>query len=270
MSDTSPTVDAAPLGQSLRRASLTCEVCGEETEHRLLVVQTFAGGRRLSGTARCAQCRTTHRFDIVAPRTRPIRAVVSSGRQSTRMSVPLPESLWLSVGESAEGLPPETRIRRIDRRDGRSARSAPVREIETLWLLREGQFQVPVSIVEGATTRASTWNGDPSDRLHVGMPLMLDRVRWTVHALRARGRTWREPEDGFEAREVERIYARRTEIPPAGRRDWSRSRDTPSSRASSASRSPRSRSSPGASRNRNSPRERTAEFGATLQSSVPS
>lgn len=88
----------------------------------------------------------------------------------------------------------------------------------------------------------------PDTPIEVGASLQLEERTVTVVGIRAKGSTWRRPGDRFVAGEVMRVYARREAMPPAGRSDWSRSREMPSSRTSSTSMSFRRRSSPGVRR----------------------
>jgi CPxCG-related zinc finger len=165
--------------------------------------------------------------------------------------------------------PPE-RVRRIDLARGGSARSARAGEIRTLWATATREAVVPLSLVEGRRTRAFRLVLPPATVLEVGQPVAVEGQRLTIHGLRARGRTWSEVGDRFGAAEVDRIYARRYAIPPAGSSGWSTPRESPSSVARARSTAERSRSSPGESRARRSPPPANASGGATVHSSVPS
>jgi uncharacterized Zn finger protein len=119
------------------------------------------------------------------------------------------------------------------------------RDVHTVWVTPDVGAVVKISLVEGRRTTAAKLTFPPDTVLSVGGSVEVQGRPWRIVALRANGDTWREPEDAFPARNVERVYARRTEIPPAGNNDWSRSRGSPASRANWLSRSRRSFSGPG-------------------------
>lgn len=197
-----------------------------------------------------------HPFRSEAERSVDVRAVVSEGARSTASVVRLPAGRRLQVGSQVPDS--DQFIRKIDDRSGRSVSEAIAREVGTLWLTRGGPSRVPVSIVEGRSTRSLRIEIPPETTLVVGEQLAIEGRSYAIRALRALGRTVHGPGASYPARLVTRIYAGRTVTPPAGSRDWSRERETPSDRASSTSTPGRSRSSPGASRNRTAPRERSA------------
>jgi len=161
------------------------------------------------------------------------------------------------------------RIVRIDDRAGRQVPAAVAEEIATVWVQRDRGAVVPVSIVEGRRTWSIRLTFPPETRLAVGAELRVEESAVQIVALRARGTNWRRPGDEFPAREVQRLYARRTVRPPAGSSPWSRGRGSPSSRESSTSRAGRSGSGPGVSTTRTRPRSPKADVGATIQSVSP-
>jgi uncharacterized Zn finger protein len=253
-------------------ATLYCEVCGRLTPHRLLRTDPVRRGRAGSvrGTARCRVCQWTHRFETRPPGAVRVAQIVSAGENSERSAIELPARVRVQVGSGVPGSGGPFRIQRIDTRDGRQVPAASSNEVATLWVVRDVGAIVPVSIVEGRRTRTARLVVPRETPYEVGRRVTVEGALLTIVALRARGTTWRRPGDAFVAGEVQRIYGRRIESPPAGSKDWSRGRGTPRSFESSASRSPRSRSSPGARSTRTSPRARTAEGGATVQRSSPS
>jgi uncharacterized Zn finger protein len=247
---------ASTSGSRIGVATLRCEVCRAETAHRILRLST--GGRRPTavrqGIARCQVCRTTHPFEVRPVRSVRIAVIRSSGPRSESASIELPAGTELEVHELAPGVLPPARVRKIELANGRPVGAAPAEAVARLWLVDETGPRVPVSLIRGASTVSQLLEFRDDDRLAIGGTLQIDGDRWSVVALRARGRTFQRPGDEFPAAEVARVYARRTASPPGGSSDWSRFRDTPSSRASSDSVRPRSRSSPGVTRKRSSPR----------------
>jgi len=251
-------------------ATLFCELCNGETPHRILRMDATrrSGVGPVGGTARCRVCQWTHRFESRLPERVEVARIVSAGRTSERSRIELPAHARVEVGSTVPGSDEPHRVRRIDTRAGDRVLSASTDEVATLWVVRDEGAVVPVSIVEGRFTRAVRLVVPRSTVFEVGGRVTAQGTRVDVVALRARGQTWRREGDAFPAGEVQRLYGRRSDTPPAGRSDWSRGRGSPSSFESSTSRSPRSRSSPGVSRNRTSPRARTADGGATVQRSA--
>jgi uncharacterized Zn finger protein len=255
----------------LASAQIYCESCRRETAHRVLrVLPGRPRGGAVRGIARCRECRLTHPFESVPEATVPVKVVLSEHDRSTRSTLPLPRHRRLLVGSGLPSMDPSVRVRRIDLHRGGQAPDARTEEIATLWATREPPPSVKVSIVIGRLTRTTRLPYSPGTRFEVGAPVVVENRPLWIAAVRARGHTWRMRGDVFPAEEVERIYVRRTEMPPAGSRDWSSERDTPSDSARLRSTDARSRSSPGRRTARTSPRVRTADSGAAVHRVPPS
>jgi len=265
-------VETSSGASHLLSATLHCDNCGRDTPHRILriVARKGAAPGELRGIARCRECRWTHPFEVTGPSTVEVAQIVSEGPRSVRTRITLPRFRRVQVGSGVPDAPEPLLVHRIETHDGGSPSEAPAYEIATLWVTRNVGAVVPVSLVEGARTRTFRTTWPPETLLEVGARLKVERSEVLIVGLRAVGRTWRRPGDRFRALEVSRVYARRTEMPPAGRRDWRSGRAIPSSRASSTSRSERSRSGPGVSRTRTVPRRRTASGGAAVHRLSPS
>ncbi|HTW55825.1 MAG TPA: HVO_0476 family zinc finger protein [Thermoplasmata archaeon] len=261
--------DRAPAPPALASAALFCERCGRVTVHRVFRVRggTVTAGKGFSGVARCRDCRWTHPFESAVPSVASVDLILSDGRDSVRRPISLPPHAELAVGDPVPDLAERAIVRRIDVAGGRSVPRALASRAATVWAVRDVGAVVKVSVIVGARTRTDRLVVDPGHRYEVGAPIRIGRVELTITALRARGHTWRKRGDAFAAGEVERLYARRTARPPAGRSDWSSERERPRSRARATSAVARSRSSPGVSRHRTSPRARTAASGAAIQRS---
>lgn len=257
----------------LHSAELPCAVCQRITGHRVLRVhreRRSLAGQLVEGIARCSQCRWTHPFRLEIPDRLRVRAVVSEGNRSSPISVDLPATQRLLVGSRIPEHDPPLRILRIDTRSGSRTTDALARDVGTVWLTPDKPRPIPVSLVLGSKTAVTRADIPPDRLLQVGGTLEVAGGILRVVGLRARNRTWSHGGDQFPAREVTRIYTRRMESPPAGSNRWSRFRDSPSSRATSASRSDRRRSSPGVRIKRSRPRPRNASGGATTHRSSPS
>ncbi len=240
----------------IHAATLFCELCARSTEHRILRLDPRPRESRsvaLSGIARCRECGTTHRFANTASRLVSLREVVSERDRSTYRTVELPGNTTLTVGQTRPLSSPPVIVRRIDLATGLQADTSRAVEATTVWVVPEGEPRVRLSLIEGARTRSEFLPMGPEEQVVLGQVLQAHGSEWVVTALRTKGRTWRQGTAVFPVSELERVYARRAEIPPAGRRPWSRSRGKPNSRESSTSRTARSRSSPGVRRKRTTP-----------------
>lgn len=266
---TAPT-ESTPTPFRISAASLFCDACGRVTTHRVVRWDRTRSGAGRSGVARCRECQWTHRFAVHPVEEVEVDLITSRGAISSREKLRLPGSVELVVGADLPGSRPPMRVHRIDLRHGGSAPRAAAALAGSVWVSPHLPPSVPVSILEGARTRTTRWSPGPGIEVGVGETVQVDGLRLRVVALRVRGRTYRRAGDRFAARDVDRLYGRRTVSPPAGRADWSQDRETPRSRTRSFSRSPRSRSGPGATSMRRVPRARTAEGGATVHSFSPS
>ncbi len=249
-----PVASPTPAAVGVHFALLECENCGRETEHRILRLDTRGSDRSkgiLRGVARCRECRWTHDFQTAPEASVQVPSVISEGRQSRSEARQFPRGTRLEVDELVPGSSePALRVLRIDRPDGSRVRSADVSEIGTVWLSPYRGEIVRISMIEGRHTRSVAMTYPPTESFSVGGEVRVEGRVLRIVGLRARGQTWKVPGDTFSASEVDRIYARRNVIPPAGRSAWSRDRGSASSRESSISRSARSRSGPGVRTNR--------------------
>jgi uncharacterized Zn finger protein len=242
----------------LHAAELLCETCGQPTPHRVLHItraRRTPEGQVIEGTARCSRCRWTHPFQLELPEELVVPAVVSTGARSSPIEIRLRASQRLLVGSRVPDQAQPFKIVRMDLRTGKQATDAVARDVATLWLTHDGPKAIPVSLVLGAKTAVTRADIPPDTFVEVGETVQVAGGKLRVVGLRARNRTWTHEGDRFPAREVVRIYTRRTEIPPAGNSRWSNSREIPSSRTNSTSRSKRSRSSPGVRMRRSRPRD---------------
>jgi len=258
-----------PATARIASAILPCENCGRETPHRILRVRPAATGPGavVRGVARCRECRFTHPFESASARTRRVRLIVSTDDVSSRTDIDLPADRRIQVGSGLPDFDPTLRIRRIDASGGRPVPEAHGRDVDTIWMAPVPGSSVALSIILGRETRTRRLPSDPAQQYEVGDEFEVDRIPLRITAIRARGQTWRRPGDRFSAVDVQRLYARRNAIPPAGRSDWRTERERPSSAPSDRSASARSRSGPGVTRKRTAPRARTARSGATVHRS---
>ena len=171
--------------------------------------------------------------------------IVSDGPRSERKRIALPADRKVQLGTGVPEYPEPLEIHKIEDRAGKPVSSGRVKDVRTVWAVRKTGPNVLYSLVEGRRTQAGRLPIAPGTMLEVGATIQLPTTVATIVGLRARQQTWRQAGDRFAAEEVQRVYVRRGERPPAGSSDWSNERETPRSLASSTSRVARSRSSPG-------------------------
>ncbi len=268
--DGSPPADPAPSAEGhLGSALLYCEQCGAETPHRIFRVRRGARGGTgaLEGVARCRQCRATHPFESRPPKKTELFVIVSDGPRSVRRSISLAPGQRIQTGAPVPDYDEPVIARRLDARDGRLRTGGRADEISTVWATRQVGAVVKVSMIIGRITRPGRIVVPPETRFEIGGELDFEGTTLVITALRARGKTWRLEGDAFRADEIQRLYGRRSAMPPAGNSDWRSERPMPRSRTSSSSRSERSRSSPGVTRNLTTPRARTDVSGAAVHRS---
>jgi uncharacterized Zn finger protein len=256
-------------GASVHSGVLWCDSCREETPHRILRADRRTRGSAISGVARCQQCRWTHPFRAAPPEGHRITLIISRGNVSTTETAETARRTVWQVGQEVPGDTGGRRITAIDRRDGRRVPFARGEEVATVWCLEASEHRVAVSLTGGRLTSSVDWPVPPEREITVGGRIEVNGREWTVAGLRARGATWRRDGDRFAAREVDRVYARRTARPPPGSSRWSAERGTPRPSASATSAAARSRSGPGVRRYPRRPRERRADGGATTQRRAP-
>jgi uncharacterized Zn finger protein len=267
MADTLPD-DSPGSGVRLHSATLWCESCGRFTSHRILRLRPSTRPT-VRGLARCRECQLTHPFESSEARRVELALIVSRGTTSTRSTISVSATRRVQVGSGLEGSDAPVTVRRIEDWKGQSRPHATASEVRTVWATRDEGAIVPVSVVAGRHTESERLALPHGTRLRVGDELNLAQESVEIVGLRALGRTWRRWGDEFSADEVSRVYARRTSMPPAGRRPWRIERESSSSRASAISAASRSRSAPGTRRARTVPRERKAAGGAAVQSRSP-
>ncbi len=244
----SPADSPTTGGPALHSARLPCDVCGGETPHRILHLEGGGPGPKASavrGVARCRTCGLSHPFVSTLPTKAEFWLIVSDGPRSERKRIALPADRKLQLGTGVPEFPEPLEIHKIEDRAGKPVSVGRVREVHTVWAVKKSGPAVKYSLVEGRRTQAGHLALAPGTMLEVGATIHLPTGVATIVGLRARNQTWRQAGDRFAVEEVQRLYARRGVMPPAGSSDWSNERETPSSWASSTSRGARSRSSPG-------------------------
>jgi|HubBroStandDraft_1064217.scaffolds.fasta_scaffold01671_3 uncharacterized Zn finger protein len=252
-------------------AAIFCDNCGRTTPHRILRLDRrgTAVPARVSGVARCKDCRFTHPFSSVPEDRVELALIVSTGARSTPSRVALPRGRKLQVGSGVPESKAPLTIQRIEDLQRRSITNGLAGEITTVWAIHDEGAVVLVSVVEGRQTRSIRWPLPHGTVLRVGDELPVESQTVRIVGLRARGHTWRRDGDEFSAEDVTRVYGRRTSSPPAGNSPWSRVRVKPSSRARSTSTVSRSRSTPGTRTTRTVPRARIDAGGAAVQRVSP-
>lgn len=215
---------------------LPCPTCGEVLRHRVLHVRGSAPpsspkAKRtpLEGVARCLRCRTTHPFTLTPRLLSTVTVIVSDGPRSRRTSISWPPERRIDGETTLRLFGRPVRVARIEVAEQRSAASALPSEIVALWTVPTDVVHLNVSLREGARTLPLHYSVKADVPLRVGGTFRVEGEPFEIVGLRGRGRTFHEPGEELPAREVQRVYARRAERPPGGRRAWTSSRVIPRS-----------------------------------------
>ena len=177
---------AVPTTMTIPRSIETeCPQCGEETLHRVL--QGRLGKRRgttLDATARCTVCKHTHPILVRESGPLTVRAILSDRRNSKRLTVTLPPTAVVSLGDTLESEFPLL-VTAIEVASGRVAK-ARATDIRTIWGKRFDEVPVRLSINRGRKTIAGEVVAVPEEEFSVGQRIEIDDRPVAIHAIKTK------------------------------------------------------------------------------------
>ncbi|RLF68550.1 MAG: hypothetical protein DRN57_03665 [Thermoplasmata archaeon] len=188
---------------------LFCEICGEETPHRILRGSISSDENAgFDGTVQCVPCGSVHSAHLDMEKPVKVPAIISEGSSSTKTSMELYPHELLRVGEEMMWDGHNLRITSIES-GGRRLDRAQAEEVSCLWLKNYDTIDVKISVVEGANTRSQKLTAAPDEEFAVGDLMDLGRTKVVVTKIKTERRMVYREGSPVEARRIKRIYTKR-------------------------------------------------------------
>jgi uncharacterized Zn finger protein len=182
---------------------LDCPACGEVQPHEVL--RAAAAG----WTVECEECRNVR--TLPAPRkqrfvTVPVILSQGAAARTSKVAVPLDGPVRPDDEFELDGH--RIRVTAVETAEGRRPKSAPGRDVKTLYAVMFDTVAVNYTLNEGETTRAFREEVVPEEEIHIGRVREVQGVRLVVKTLKSdQNRTLQR---GFLlARNVRRAFADR-------------------------------------------------------------
>ena len=184
------------------KLQLRCEVCAEETAHRVLHIQAGDG---VIFTVKCRRCGTVSKQRMERERVVERDYVLSRRGVSSRGKLRLFERELLEVGEEIYITGERAVITALETGEGRR-KGCAASELRTLWAKWQGKCSVHISVNRGANTLPLTVEAEPEEEFVVGDVLESGREKFIITSIKTeRGLQKRGV---AQAKEIVRIYAR--------------------------------------------------------------
>jgi len=186
-----------------------CEMCGEETKHRVLKGNIIEGKViRFTGVLKCLRCGNTKDVEIIEEKPVMVTVNISAGESTKRDKVEF---------ESDEVLEQDAEIVVNGRRcivtkieaNGRSVPHAPAKKIDCLWLKDIEQVKVKIAVNDRELTMPYFIFTDPDEEFAVGNIIDTDDGQVVITAIKTKTRRINRENDVATASEIVRIYCRR-------------------------------------------------------------
>ena len=203
------------------QTGVVCPACSPE---QVQVHDVLASGG--DATVRCRECGHVHKTQLPDPSTISVRTVVSIGEESARTTAEVPQDETLAVGEEfvidLEDGPAGVRITSLELAEGVRTDRATAPSIRTIWTRAIDNVAVDATIHpadgsrEGTVGETYSLPGDTTLRVGGSIPDLDDAVRIvSLHlredALGYNGRKLTDRNAEAPAKDVDRLYARRTD-----------------------------------------------------------
>lgn len=179
-----------------------CPECGDETLHRT-VKGRFAGKKKLHLVLRCAECDRVHEQTFGLVGQVPVRAIISRGEESEKVTMELSTDWLVSVGEELMHEDERLMVTGIEV-GGRRVNSAAVKDIRTLWTKNFETLDLNISINRRGRTRALKIPVEPEEEFEVGAEIEVDGRPVVIHSIKTETRRMRK--GTATAREILRVY----------------------------------------------------------------
>ncbi len=179
-----------------------CEVCGEETEHKLI--------RKRTHLYMCEECGNYATFppekEII------VNAIISFEGESERGKIRLKESEKVEKGDelivetdSGFRIGEVTSLELVNNKRGEEAEA---KEIRTIWLRDTGEVGVRISLHKRAITTPVTIYVPGETEFRVGEELEIGNKKFRISKIKSRdGKVIDRRNAGVRAKDIKRVYA---------------------------------------------------------------
>jgi uncharacterized Zn finger protein len=190
---------------------LFCEICGEETPHRILrgkLGPTMESG--FDGTVQCVPCKGVHPAHIDMEKPIEIPSVVSEKGRSEKTVIEFfpreivrldDEIMWEDHNLLVTAI--ESRMRRVEKEEASN--------IDCIWLKLFDTVEIKVSIVEGPNTKSERIEAAPDEEFAVGDLMEFGRRKVVITKVKTRRSMVYREGSPVQAREIKRVYTKRVE-----------------------------------------------------------
>lgn len=159
---------------------LDCPDCGDVQEHEVL--RAAASGWTVS-CAVCGRVRT-----LPSPRQErylPVPVILSEGGTSRNVQVQVPLEGRVAIDDEFELEGHRIRVTAVEVAEGRRPRSAPGREVRTLYAVVFDTVTLHYTVNEGEVTRSFQEDVVPEEEVHVGTVREVQGVRLAIKTLKS-------------------------------------------------------------------------------------
>jgi uncharacterized Zn finger protein len=187
---------------------LHCEICGEETPHRILrgkIGSTLEEG--FDGTVQCHVCGKIHHVQIPVEKPKRLPMVISHRGKSTTSEIELSPRELIRVGDEFYHEDHNLMITSLES-GGKRTKKGLVKDIDMIWSKIFDTVDVRVSIVKGSNTRSEMIEAAPDEEFAVGDILDFGRSKVMIDKIRLPTRTVYRQGLAAEARYIKRIYSK--------------------------------------------------------------
>ncbi len=190
--------------ESPRAVIAECPNCGE-SPHTIIKGRMGSSRRTLDATVRCSECEHVHHVSIKDKVDVKVRMIISDGRVSRKEIIELNPDDVVAVGDEMFAGRDYVQIRSIEAGE-RRVRSAPVKDISTIWARIFDTLKVRISIHRGSRSVSRYVLAPPDEEFGVGDVISLDGgAKAAVEKIKTVD--GRSPKRA-QAREIVRLYGK--------------------------------------------------------------
>ncbi len=179
-----------------------CDVCGEETPHRLIRKEKYLYSCRTCGTVR----------EVREKKPLEIKAIVSSGDRSSVGKVTLNDGDILKVGDEIVVELPDrvtlAEITSIELKEGRRVEESSAGNVQAIWTREVEEVILRVSLHKGRYTESVRIKVPGETVFRVDGMIKISGKQYRITGIKTGKRMLKSPSQEAVAKEIVRIYAR--------------------------------------------------------------